>query len=93
MISKTEAIDMETKERENTKKMTLRENSGKYVERLDMKFLGKKYETQLTSTGKKRKYFMHSMQKLAVDVTFAQMTANKGIKSHGERAVSDMYKE
>ena len=36
---------------------------------------------------------MHDMHKLAVDVTFTQMTARKGIQKHGERAVADMYKE
>ena len=42
--------------------------------------------------GKGKKYFMRDMQKLAVDVTFTQMTAKKGIKKHGKRAVEDMYK-
>ena len=32
------------------------------------------------------------MQKLAVDVTFTQMVANKGINKHGDRAVAAMYK-
>ena len=36
---------------------------------------------------------MYDMQKLAVDVTFNQMTNNKGIRKHGERAVASMYKE
>ena len=36
---------------------------------------------------------MHDMHKLAVDVTFTQMTANKGIKKHGEIAVAAIYKE
>ena len=33
------------------------------------------------------------MKKLAVDVTFTQMTAKKGINNHGERAVEATYKE
>ena len=33
------------------------------------------------------------MHKLAVDVTFTQMTDKKGTKKHGEREVADMYKE
>ena len=40
----------------------------------------------------KEKYFMHDMHKLDVDVRFTQMTANKGIKTHGGRAVKGMYK-
>ena len=31
---------------------------------------------------------MNDMQKIAVNVTLIQMTANKGIKKHGERAVN-----
>ena len=38
-------------------------------------------------------YFMCDIQKLAMEVTFTQMTANKGIKKHGERSVAAMYKE
>ena len=36
---------------------------------------------------------MHDMHKLAVDVTFTLIVANKGIKKHGERAVAAMNKE
>ena len=36
---------------------------------------------------------MHEMHKLAVDVTFTQMTAKKGIKKRGEIAVAAMYKK
>ena len=61
---------METKEHENTNTRPRMTNTGKGVESLDMKLRGKKYDTQLTSTGKKRKYFMHAMHKLAVDVMF-----------------------
>ena len=43
----------------------------------------------------KKKYqeFMHNIQKIAVDVTFTQMTTNTGINMHVERAISDMYKD
>ena len=59
-----------------------------------MKFGGKTYDTQFaTSTGERKKCFMYNIHKLAVDVTFTQMTAKKGIKTHGERAVAAMYKE
>ena len=54
----------------------------------------KPYDTQFTpSTGEMKKYFMHDMHKLAVDATFTQMTAKKGIQKHGEGAVEAMYKE
>ena len=33
------------------------------------------------------------MNKLAANVTSTQSSNNKGIKKHGERAVSAMYKE
>ena len=54
MRAKTESIDMETKERENNNTMLIWENEVKYVERLEIKFVGKKYDTQFTSTGKKK---------------------------------------
>ena len=57
-----------------------------------MKFGGNKYDTQLTSTRKRNKYFMHDMHKLAVDVKFTHMKAKNGIKNHGEIAAADMYK-
>ena len=66
----------------------------KCVERLEMKFGGKTYDTKFTTrTGEKKKYFMHDMHKLAVDVTFTQMTTKKGIQKYGEISVSAMYKE
>ena len=37
------------------------QNMVKGVERLKMKFQGKKYDTQFTSTGKKKNEFMHNM--------------------------------
>ena len=40
----------------------------------------------------REKYFTHGMHKLAVDVTFTQMTAKKSIKNNGEMAVDSMYK-
>ena len=58
-----------------------------------MKFGGNKYDTQLTSTGKRNKYFMHDMHKLAVDVTFIQMISKKVTKKHRKRALATMYKE
>ena len=82
---------METKWRKNKNKIMM--NAGKGVERLEMKFVGNTCRIQFTSTGKKRKYFMNDMQKLAVDVTFTHMTDNKGIKNRGQRAVAAMYKE
>ena len=33
------------------------------------------------------------MHKIAVDMTFAQMTDNKGIKKYVDREVYNMYKE
>ena len=36
---------------------------------------------------------MHDMQKIAVDVKFTQMTANKGINRHGEQVIESIYKE
>ena len=83
---------METKERENMNTSLIRENIGEGVEHLKMKFVGKKYHTQPTSTRTKRKQFLHEIQKLAVDVTFIQMTAKKGTNKNVEREVSVMYK-
>ena len=51
-----EAGYLETKERENKNTSPRRSNTGKWVERLKMKFGGKTYGTQLkTSTGEKKK--------------------------------------
>ena len=44
----SEASNVEPKDRENTKKRPRRENEGKGVESLKMKFGGKKYGTQST---------------------------------------------
>ena len=41
---------------------------------------------------RRRKFFMYDMQKLAMDVEFTYMTAKKGIKNDGERAVVAVYK-
>ena len=47
-----EAGDLETKERENTNTRPRRDNAGKGVERLEIKFGGKTYDTQFSaSTG------------------------------------------
>ena len=45
---------METKERKNTNTRSRSYNARNFVERLDMKFGGKKYDTQFTSIGKKK---------------------------------------
>ena len=87
-----ESVDMETWECENTNTRPIRSNVRKGVEQLEMKFGGKTYNTQLTtSTGIFFK--MHDKHKLAVDVKFTQMMANKGIKKHGEREVAAMNKK
>ena len=81
---KIEAGDMVNKEHENTNTIPNRANSGKGVDCLEMKFGGKIYDTKFTTrTGEKKKYFMHDMQKLAVDVKFTQMTIKKGKKNNG----------
>ena len=88
-----EAVNLETKERENTNTGPIKANAGKLVERLKMNFGGETYDTQsTTSTREKQKNVMYDMYKLAVDVTFTQMTAKKGIKKHEERAMVDTYK-
>ena len=89
-----EAGDLETKDRESKNTRPIMANAGKGFERLEINFGGKTYDTQFTiSTGEKNKYFMHDMHKPAVDVVFAQMTAKKCIKKHGEREVAARYKE
>ena len=46
---------METKECENTNTRPRSANAGKWVERLEMKFRGKTYDTQfITNTGEKK---------------------------------------
>ena len=82
---------METKELENMNTRPRIENSGKVFDRLELEFGGNKYDTQFTSTGNKNKKFIHDMQKIALDVTFTQMTPKKVIKNHGEITVVDIY--
>ena len=80
-----EAVDLDTKESENTNTRPRKANVGKGVDSLEMKFGGGKYDTQFTtSTREKKKYFMHDMHKIAVDVTFTQMTVKKGINKWRE---------
>ena len=74
-----EAINLETKYYYNTTTIPSSKNSGKYFERLKMKFGGKKYGNQFTNTEEK-KQFMRDMHKIAVDVTFTQIIAKKGLK-------------
>ena len=49
----TEASDIYTKECENTRTISRGENSGKGVERIEMKFGGNKYGTQFINTEEK----------------------------------------
>ena len=87
-----EAVDLETKQRKNTNTRPRRANTGKGVEHCEMKFGGGKYDTQFaTSTGQKKTYFMHDIHKISVDVKLTQMTAKKGIKNHGGRAVEAIH--
>ena len=84
---------METNERENTSKSPRISNAGKSVECIKMKFGGKKYDIQFSSTGKKKRYFIHDMHKLAMDVIFTKVIDKKGINKNGERLIAAMYKE
>ena len=55
------------------------------VERLEIKFGGKKYATQFTGTGTiKDQEFTYKINQISVDVTLAQITAKRGIKTHSE---------
>jgi hypothetical protein len=57
-------------------------------------FKGKSYEMQLVSvTESKQASWANDCYRIAVDVMFAQMTANKGIKLFGEKAVAAIFKE
>ena len=61
-----------------------RSSIGKGVKHLDFKFGGETYYTQfIISTREKKKYFIHEIHKLAVDVAFTQMMSKKGIKNRG----------
>ena len=73
---------METKERKNMITRPRKANVGKCVEHLEMKFVGNKYDTEFTSTEIKKRYFMHYMHTLTMDVTFTQMTYKKVIDKH-----------
>ena len=48
---------MKTKERENTNTRPRMDNVGKGVERLEIKFGGKTYDTQFTTSTGEKKYF------------------------------------
>ena len=80
-----------------------RTNAGAGVERLQMDFSGKGYQakreynfaTNSTSTEAKGEACIStdSYMKLACDVIFTQMTAKKGFKQYGAKAVAAMVKE
>ena len=73
---------MENKELKNKNTRPRRANTVKGVERSKIQFGGETYDTKFTtSTGEKKKYFMHDMHKLAVDMTFTQMKDRKGTKN------------
>jgi len=58
------------------------------------KFEGKSYRAQFLSiSNRKEKQWPSECYKIAVDVMFTQMSAGKGIKQFGERAVAAMFKE
>ena len=60
---------------------------GNMLSALRLKLEGINMAPNSLALGRRKKYFMHDMHKLAVDVTFTQMTAKKVINKHGERAV------
>ena len=80
-----------------------RANAGAGVERLQMDFQGKGYgakrefnfTTNGTNTGAKGEVInsADSYMKLACDVVFTQMTAKRGFKEYGAKAVAAMVKE
>ena len=54
---------------------------------------GRNMTSNSIALGGIKKYFLHDIHKLALDVTFTPIRANKGINKHGWRAVAAMYKE
>jgi len=60
----------------------------------DPKFGGKSYRAQFLGTSnRKEKQWSSECYKIAVDVMFTQMSAGKGIKQFGKRAIAAMFKE
>ena len=53
--SKIEARDMEAKERGKKNTRPIKANTGKGVERLEIKFGGKKYDTQFVTINREKK--------------------------------------
>ena len=79
-----------------------RANAGQGIERLQMDFKGKGYQTKrefnFITNGIKEVQDasgddVKSYMKLACDVIFTQMTAKKGFKKHGAKAFAAMIKE
>jgi hypothetical protein len=76
-----------------------RSNAGRGVERLHMRFGGKKYASHsdkqflMASVKDKNVVQQADLWQTAVNVMFTQMTALKGIKRFGESAVSAMVRE
>ena len=94
-----EQIDKELENREDLSETVAvsrprRENAGAGVERLDMSFKGRGYKTKrntllLTERVNDDSY----MRDRVMSVVFTQMSAYKGIKKHGEKAVAAVFKE
>ena len=75
-----------------------RKSAGAGVDRLEMRFNGKKYpdltmKQFLQVTKKASQNSLETFFKKCVDIVFTQMNAKKGFKKYGEIAVSAVIKE
>ena len=71
-----------------------RENAGAGVDRLDMSFKGRGYATKQSRcllTNRVNNYI--DLRNKVIGVIFTQMSANQGIKKHGQKAVAAVFKE
>ena len=76
---------------------TRRENAGAGVSRLDMSFKGKGYGSkeskQFLMAQRKGDTSLHSIIDKVIRIIFTQMSAQQGIKKHGEKAIAAVFKE
>ena len=76
----------------NTSTRTIRTNTGKVVECIEMQSGGNKYGTQLNSTENKTIiHTWHAQMSRERDIT--PMTTKRGIKMHVRQTIESMYKD
>jgi hypothetical protein len=94
MPDETDDSDSEEQHDEARSARPRRQNAGAGVSRLQPVFGGKSYDTQFASVDQRNEVTSaDDCYNITVNVVFTQMSATKGIKIYGERALTAMFTE